>query len=469
MIVLLPSFLSLACTDKGGPDPLADDTTSPADDTSTIADDTSTTEPLVISDISWSVNEEVGSVVHVSWQQSASADAWLEFTTDAERWHTSPIEPRSAGAQEELLLGAAYGSEITFRIAADEGGGIIYTKEQIAQNGALPEDAPVPTLQVAEAETWHPSERWLLIGMSQGGEGWQSDGFWKLILNRQGEIVWARPTPSGYRTFYMQPSSDGTHIIWDENTFWTDFDKGKGSLVHRMTLDGAIIETIPLSGLHHTFLELSDGSIVWGGIDDGREVLRERDADGSVREIWDCDAFWYAHGSIRGCDGNALFWDESEDTIYFSSDNNHSIVELDRTTGEVLHLWGQLDGAWPFAEGSEPFWKQHSPTLTPEGNLLVSTWVSELNKELVAREYQIDTEEQVLREVWSCGAGTLDMAYYAGEAHRLASGNTLLNYGEGGQIREYTPDCDVAWHLEWKGGPLLGRAVFLEELYDFAP
>ena len=467
MILLLPPLLLPACTDKDGSAPSTVDTDT-ADTSDTDDTDTSSDIPLEISDISWSVNKEIGSVVHVSWQQSTEADAWLEFTTDAKNWQSSPVESRAAGAQEELILGVPYSSEITFRIASDEGSGTTYTDEQTAQNDDIPEEAPVPMLQVAEDETWHPSERWLLIGMSQGGQGWQSDGFWKMILNRQGEVVWARPTPDGYRTFYMQPSYDGTHIIWDENTFWTDFDKGKASLVHRMTLDGTILESIPLSGLHHTFLELSDGVITWGGIDNGREVLRERDADGNIREVWDCDAFWDEHGSTRGCDGNALFWDEPTDTIYFSSDNNHSIVQLTRT-GEVLNFWGQLEGAWPFAEGTEPFWKQHSPTLTPEGNLLVSSWIGEINKELVAREYEIDKENQVLREAWTCGAGTQDIAYYAGEAHRLASGNTLLNYGEGGQIREYTPDCDVAWHLEWEGGPLLGRAVFLEELYDFAP
>ena len=449
------------------------DTGSPTDSLETSPADTQDSDQGVddapVSDVSWWVNETIGSVVHVSWQQEVSATAWLEFSTDGETWQRSPQLVREVGEHEALILGVPYGSTFTFRVASDQGEGTVYAEDQSASNDPLPEEAPVPALTTADQSGWAESDRWLLIGMSNEGENWEAEAFWKLILNRDGEVVWAHETPGGYRSFYMQPSRDGSHIIWDETTFWTDFDKGAGSQVHRMTLDGAILESIALPGLHHTFIDLGEGHLVWGGVEEREEVIRERDADGDVRPVWNCDAFWTAHGASRGCDGNAMFFNEPDNTLLFSSDNDNTVVELDRETGEVLRYFGQLDGAWAFSEGSNAFWKQHSPTYTEEGNLLLSTWAAENRQEVVAREYALDEENQQLVEVWSCGEGTGDIGRYAGEAHRLAGGNTLLNYGDGGIIREYTPGCEVVWHLVWPGGPLLGRAMFLDDLYDYAP
>jgi len=465
---LLPILL-VAC--GGSCEPT--DSAIPVDSAGSIPRDTQDsspdTVPVAVSDVSWWVNETIGSVVHVSWQQDGAASSWIEFSTDGETWQRSPERTRDAGAHDDLILGVPYDSSFGFRVATDTGSGAVYTEGETASNGPIPEEAPVPALAEAVEGGWDEGDRWLLIGMSNEGEGWEAEAFWKLILNRDGEVVWAHETPNGYRSFYTQPSRDGSHIVWDESTFWTDFDKGAGSRVHRMTLEGTVLESISLPGLHHTFLDLGEGHIAWGGIEDTEEILRERDADGEVRLVWNCDAFWADHGASRACDGNALFFDEANDTLLFSSDNENTVVELDRQSGEVLRYFGQLEGAWGFSEGSNAWWKQHSPSYTDDGTLLVSTWVAADRQEIVAREYALDEENQQLVEVWSCGTGTGDIGRYAGEAHRLANGNTLLNYGDGGIVREYTPDCDVVWHLRWPGGPMLGRAVFLEDLYDFAP
>ena len=45
----------------------------------------------------------------------------------------------------------------------------------------------------------------------------------------------------------------------------------------------------------------------------------------------------------------------------------------------------------------------------------------------------------------------------------------LHNYGSGARVRGATPDGDVVWEARWGGSKLLGRTVWLEDLYDFAP
>ncbi|MCK6505766.1 hypothetical protein L6R53_20635 [Myxococcota bacterium] len=468
MTLLLSPLLLLACGRPEDTGATWKDYWSTLDGGSPSTDGGDTTGSPV-TDLTASPHPEIGALLVVTWTQAQAGDTWVEVGLDGEEPLVSPSTWREPGAQEQVVIGLPYASAGSLRVLVDPGDGAVASEALTVQTDPLPETAPAPLLHEADDGAWAEGDRWLLIGLSSGGEGWEAEGFWKLILDRRGRVVWAHETPDAHRTFYIQPAPEGDHILWDESTFWTDFDLGKGSLVHRMTLDGAVSERVEVPGLHHTFLALPDGVVVWGGHQGGHEVLRERAADGSVRRVWDCSEHWQAQGAPTDCDGNALFWREEDDSFLFSSDAGHSIAQVDRATGQVTRTFGQLAGSYAFAEGTPAFWKQHSPTWTDEGTLLLSTWTGERNAQIVAREYAVDDESRTLTQVWTCGDGTGTTGQYGGEAHRLANGNTLLNYGEGGHIREYTPDCTVIWHLEWPGANLLGRAVFLDDLYAYLP
>lgn len=461
---ILPLLLACACT--GGDASTRNTDDDRRDTAADVADDTGeAAAEQAISAVSWETHDEIGAIVRVQWTQAIDGDVFISYGLDGEDALVTPTRAYSAGSNEALLLGVPYDSALTFQIVAGEATSAVTD----AQTDSLPDTAPVPDLNASTPGAWQDDDRWLLIGVSAGGDGWSTDGFWKLILDRAGRIVWAHPTPGRDRTFYMQPSPDGADILWDEDSFWSDFDKGKTSVVHRMKIDGTVTETIPMPGMHHAFLALPDGSFLWGGKTKGREVLNEMDPDGNVRTVFDCTAYWTKHRSPDRCDSNALFWNPDEDTVYFSSDAGHSVVEIDRQTGAVLHTWGQLPNAWPFAEGSSTFWKQHSPTRTPDGTLLMSMWTDRNNHEIVAREYEIDEKSEVLREIWTCSLEDGIIGEYAGEAHRFDNGNTMINYGDGGAIREYTDACALVWEVRWPDGNMTGRATFLADLYAFAP
>ena len=86
------------------------------------------------------------------------------------------------------------------------------------------------------------------------------------------------------------------------------------------------------------------------------------------------------------------------------------------------------------------------------------------------REYALDESAEQLAEVWSFGEGEGVYGPTLGEAHRLANGNTLHNYGSYAWLREVTADKEVVWELDLGGQEFsVGRSTFVEDLYDFVP
>ena len=468
-MLVVPLTIVLGCQTDDGPAPLdsaggGEDTQVGGDGGDGGGDDTA---PLgdPVSEVSWALHDEIESIVVVSWTQAYEAEVSLSFGVEGEETWSTPTATYAAGAQSQLLLGLPYDASFQFSVVSGD-----YTSEvQAGSTGALPETVPPTALMSSREGDWHEDDRWMLVSVTYGGSGWTAEGTWIVFVDRKGRIVWAYETPDEHRTFYNQFSPDGTRIVWDETTFWSAWDGGADSQVHRMAIDGTIEETIPTPGLHHAFLELPDGTIVWGGLDGETELIWERDPSGEVRTLFDCSAYWREQTPGVACDGNALSWRESDDTLLFSSDSGHSIVHLDRKSGEVIKSFGRLDDSWGFADEATMFWKQHSPNFLDDGNLLLSTWASETDHELRAREYELDEDNEQLVEVWACGEGSGLEGDYAGEAHRLPSGNTLLNYGAGSALIEYAPDCSVVWHVQFDGQRMTGRSLFVADLYALVP
>ncbi len=423
----------------------------------------------MVSDVAWSLHPSIGSIVQVTWEQLAPAEAYVEFSVDEGEWLRSPATGVEEGSQGELLLGLPFGSGFTFRVVNDFGDGPRFADELVAQTGPLPAGFPEPLMLEAAPELWDPTSRYLIGSVNEDVGGWTGGNYWKWVMDRRGRIVWAHLTPQHHWTLYMRVSHDGDDLLWDQQTFWPEWDEGAGSQVHRWKIDGTVVETVPTPGLHHAFTELADGTLVWGAADWESEALVRRTPEGLVTTIWDCDDFHAQVGSHEMCQSNSLFWNEATDSFLYSFYTTSTVVEIDRETGETLRWFGHLPGAWDFEPADSTFYWQHGAIYTDEGTLLLSTYHEEMIPEGVAREYVLDEASETLQQVWHFGEGELIWSVTAGEAHRLPGGNTLHNYGSGGRLREVTPDGRVAWDVYFGGERLLGRAVFVPDLYAFAP
>ena len=288
-------------------------------------------------------------------------------------------------------------------------------------------------------------------------------------FDRQGRVVWATLAPGERFCTYIQVSrSTGVDLLWDEVTYWTDWDDGDGSLAHRMKIDGTVLETVAIPGANHAFTELPDGSIAWWAMDGDDGALKIRRPDDEVETLWTCLEYYLEQGITGSCLANTVFWHAESDTFLVSFAMRDFVAEIDHATGATVRTFGHVPDAYEFDPPESAFYIQHGTTYTDTGTLLLSTHISDFSDECVVREYEIDEQDQVLHEVWSYGAGVGVTAFRGGEAHRLPGGNTLHNYGTTSRLKEIAPDGTVVWDVSWPVDRLLGRTIFVDDLYIFA-
>ena len=479
--ILLPLVLTWGCTPTFSDlDPVTegtgegegesgDDGTDGGEDT--VGDTDSGGDPVgELLSFDFRIHDDIESLVYVTWTSEVGGTAHIEYSFDDGEWLQTPPQEIDAGDHEQLLLGIPYNETFEWKVVVDSGEEVFTSAEQEAYTGDLP-SMPEPTVTLSDPSQYEPSGKYLMGSVNSRTGGWVSGNYWKFIMDREGRIVWASQTADQHWTIYMQPSYDGTSILWDKNTYWADWDGGRASQIFRMKIDGTIEDTYDVSGEHHVFRELADGSIVWGAASGSSETLEKLNPDGSQETIWDCREFHDSIGANSSCQSNTLFWHESEDTFLFSFYTTNTVVEIDHQTGRTLRQWGgELPQSWGFDPSDSVFWWQHGATYTDEGTLLLSTESGDRGDyETVAREYIVDDDTETLVEIWNFGVGENIHGDTAGETHRLANGNTLHNYGSAGHIREVTNDGQVVWEVEWSGNRLLGRTVFLDDLWAFAP
>ncbi len=422
-----------------------------------------------VSDVTWRLHESIESLVVVSWQQDIAATARVEYSFDPDVWLSSPASSVDAGEAEVLLLGVPYGLDVTFRVINDFGQGPLATEEQLAATGPLPDGLPTVSLLRTSPDRYEPTGAYLLGSINEDEGDWDPGTYWRFILDRQGRYVWAQETPDQHWTIFVTVSRAGDDILWDEATYWSDLDFGPEGRVHRSKIDGSVVHSYATPHLQHAFVELPDESIVWGASYGIEDRLTQVFTDGSEQELWSCLEYLDEIEYGEYCVHNGLYYDEARDTFLFSFYSLDSVLEIDRTTGEVVRAWGHVPTAWAFNPEDSIFWTQHGPSYTDAGTFLVSTHLSDDDQEGVVREYELDEASGVLRQIWTFGEGEGIRMESAGEAHRLANGNTLHNMGSGARVREITIDRDIVWEVAWEAPRLLGRTEFVEDLYAFTP
>lgn len=401
------------------------------------------------------VHPQVATMLVVAWDQPVATDeAWVTWTVDGVE-HGSRHVPVAAGPASALILGVPERTAVD-GITVHTGDGTLDGGS--ATTGALPSNLFEPTVTHHEA-TIRP-EPWVLTSVDVGPSPFFGPCY-TVIVDADGRIVWYRPTEGARLTWQPRLSRAGDTILLDEEITYTGEDPDQAA-VTRVTLDRAAEERTSLPGMI-TFDELDDGGFVYAVAENGFEFdLVRRHPDGTDQRIWTCypwmepynDEYW-------GCATNTTTWDPTRGTVLWSTFETMIVLEIDLETGEIVREYGPYPGGYRIEPPESTFEKQHFPNWTAAGTLVVSTHDIGATRQL-AREFEVDEGEGVLREIWS--VETSDYAEYAGHVRVLPSGHLLWGLGTRGVIQEITREGDVLWRIEWRDH-LVGNVTPIADLY----
>jgi hypothetical protein len=334
----------------------------------------------------------------------------------------------------------------------------------------LPSGLPRPTLVSYDASL-ASREPWLLgsVDSSPGGcddtSCYYISTFWIYIMDRQARIVWywADPSDNAFSA-YPRVALDGEYLVIDKGRL------GSTGAV-KMTLDRQYYQFVAIESVDDAIDVTSDGSVLYDVVGDLMELTKA----GTTRGLWSCRT---PIPRFENCYTNTVNWNAAADTVMLSFPDDGTVVEIDRRTGTMVGQYGNAPGSYAFSPATWKFQYPHSPNLTPEGTLILSTHLPEYPHGTPAApqhhafaEFAIDRTNQKLVEKWVYSDGS-EWAMFKGFAIRLANGNTLGNYGTGGVIREITPDKKTVFQVIFPVGSgdgynnkMVGNNLFVADLY----
>ena len=393
----------------------------------------------------------------IHWAHPSSS-AQLTFGHAGELERTTPLVWADEGWAADLI-GLPALSDVYYRLVSDE-----QTCDGVFATTNLP--ATLPVLSVSKLLPAEMSAERYVVGVVMGA------GDALFVLDRLGQWRWHYQHDPA--VLVSDVHLDGREILFNSYDEARIEDIGQ---VHRIDLAGQTLETIRTEGGHHVFAPLPDGGVAFPSVDtrawvdpktgEALQVVGDRilevAPDGTVREvftIWDheepvrtdaWDDAFYAFG-VDWSHANALSYHPGRDSYLLSLGHLEVIYEIDRSSGDVLQRFSAdqvISGSgWTF---------QHDPNWTEDETLLLvsheegSTW---------AREYTVDSG---LQEVWSQPGIE---SGFLGQTRRLSNGNTLINYGGKGVIREVTPDGEIVWEIEAALGSWFGNVVLADALFS---
>jgi len=249
----------------------------------------------------------------------------------------------------------------------------------------------------------------------------------------------------------------------------------------RVSLDGETADALPIP-THHDFLELADGTIATLEYDE-REIdgvtalgdqLVEYAPDGGSRVVWSSyDSFAFDPDALMDfpdvhmgwSHANVVRYDAERDRYAISVRNYHTIVVLDRETGEELYRVGGDESDVGTSTGdTDLFFGQHGFQLLPDGILVYDNGSPQQLCSKVS-EFGIDLDSGVadLRYVHQPDPPLYNLV--GGDVTRLASGNTLVTWSYLGRVEEVALDGSVVGEIQMPIGWGLGYLTWVEDLY----
>lgn len=427
-------------------------------------------EPWAPRDVEAEVNDNVSTVVNVSWTTVDRTLGYVQYGPDEDMELRTPLEGTKSSKHDVPLLGLKEDTEYFYRVVTWDGEDAAASNVASVRTGDLP--VAIPSTKV-EGE---PHE-WFNVVPSIGKDTSV------LIIDHDGDIVWYHQDDRDLDFYRARISNDGKSVIY--NAASVSGDPADNSEIVTAALDGSGSTSVPVPLLAHDFVQHPDGTIGAIAVEfrdfegndrvpamevKGNKIV-EVDADGNIETVWttwDC----FDPGEDPGEDidigwslANALDYDPEEDVYYVGMRNFSSIAKVNRSTGECMWVLGFVGSSFEFSEGSQRFLHQHQFQLLGDDRILVMDNDGSIGNESRVLEYELDFENMVATQVWSYVADPIVYTFVLGEPIRLLDGSTMVNWSAAGQMDLVNEDGEVTWKINTGAGAAFGFNTVVDSLY----
>jgi len=422
-------------------------------------------------DIEVLVSAAVPTAVEVSWTAVEGASAVVDVGEDESYGRTFAAELEN-GRFSALLLGLRPASRYHFRVLEDVPDNGLSSEDRTFATGAPPLDLAWTTVGGANPEGYFVTS---LVHVPSV----------VAILDGHGEYVWWYEVgfdslPGGNEMVTRSSlSRDGESMMF---LAWTPQYPGldctsQRDLV-RLSLDGDHLDTRLVSGAHHDFVELTDGTVAvlaYDPIDwEGDEVVGDRLVEvfpgGDERDVWSLwDTMTPQPGGEYG-DGtdfshaNALRYSQDQDAYFVSLRLLHTILKIDRITGAVLWRLGGADSDFTLpGGGTDLFSNQHQFQILDDG-LIVFDNGEEGASETRGVQYHLDESSWTATPVWTHVPDPPRAVYSLGDVTRSDTGETLVTWATAGEIELLDPSGQREWMMNLGIGSGFGYTTRIDKL-----
>ena len=413
--------------------------------------------PVAVTGHAAAISEANSLIAHVDVRLSGPARVLVEYWSEgAERLRTRLSE----AAVEHRIPVVRLLARTTYRYAIGveaPDGAIVFERGNGGEftTGELPEE-----LAALEWSARGRSTQALIMGDFR---------LYLLIWDDLGRIVWHHESPPGGRrvgTVRLRPDGNFLYASWP-------------CCLREITPFGEIVGEyrFPLEGArpHHDFLVREDGKVLAigryevpaedppDGVEPGPPILVDTlylwDLDEERAElVWDSSEFWevspetiYTHAnSVQIAPGGQ---------VIMSFRHRNQAIGISPDFEEIEWRLGGPGSDYALAD-DDVFWKQHTPLVLANGNVLLfdngnqrpgtSPWPEDDGMDPQwsrAMEFRLEDETMTATKVWEFRPEPDRYGAARGSAQRLANGNTLVNFGSGGMIAEADAEGNEVFRL----------------------
>ncbi|MBM4368390.1 MAG: aryl-sulfate sulfotransferase [Deltaproteobacteria bacterium] len=410
-----------------------------------------------IDDVVAEIDPDMRTLAHVSFTTPTAEAARVTY---GEGLSTPWSEPRTEHTFTLLGLAPAHAYEL---VAETE---TVASAATAVTTGALPVNVP-EFAPVVEGE----GPGFVLTGLVGGDEGESS----VLILDGEGRSTWYVLPTWGYAPS-ARFARDGESVLY----MVTSKANIENAVVRRQPLAGGDYTEFPAPYGHHDFVEVPGLEFAYIAAE-GREVngedvvgdkIVERDLDGNERVVWTAfdwleveeNEGWNTNFYPFGVDwthANGLFYDEASDAYLISLYLHHTVVKVDRASGDVQWFLGGEHSDFALPEGYA-FQHQHAPSVTPEGEVCVYDNAGGPDG---SRGLCFTLEGEVATLAWSFDPADDRESLLMGDVDRRADGGALVGFGEHGEIDLVDADGNVTWEVDSQDLGVVSKVEARTSLY----